>query len=385
MPHQNIVFRDLLKFVPWDRLDALTKEHGSDDGGQELTTKRHVVALLFAQLNGHSGLRETVECLQSHAALLYHLGGAAEKKSTLADANRYRTRAVFSGLLSALMAQAHRGLRREMAGSVYLIDSTVLPLNGLSGKWAYYSTDVYGAKAHVIYDPTADCPVYCVVTGRAVNDITAAQAMPIEPGATYVKDLGYYDFAWWATLHEAGCRIVTRFKSNTPLEVIETRSVPVGGTILSDRVGYLPKRQAMNRKNPFTAPVREIRVVIETGQVLRVLSNDLTASAQEIADLYKRRWAIELFFRWVKQNLKIRRFMGTSENAVRIQIAVALIAFLLLRMAHAALKSPLRPLSFARLVCDNLMHRKRIDQLGAQPSLGPPIHGLQGEFQWRLA
>jgi hypothetical protein len=383
VPHQNIVFRDLLKFIPWDRLAALTKEHGSDDG-RELTTKRHVVALLFAQLNGHSGLRETVECLASHTALLYHVGGAAEKKSTLADANRYRSPAVFSGLLSAIMAQAHRGLRHAMADSVLLIDSTSIALNQLSGNWAYFSAGVYGVKAHVIYDPTADYPVYCEVTGRATNDITAAQAMPIQPGATYVMDLGYYDFRWWATLHDAGCRIVTRFKHNTPLKVIETRSVPAGSTILSDQVGYLPKRQAYNRKNPFTAPVREVRVATETGQILRLLSNDLEASAQEIADLYKRRWAIELFFRWVKQNLKIRKFMGTSENAVRIQIAIALIAFLLLRMAHAALKSPLAPLSFARLVCENLMHRKRIDQLGRPPCRGPLPNQPQTEFQWGL-
>src|SRR5260221_85627 len=125
---------------------------------------------------------------------------------------------------------------------------------------------------------------------------------------------------------------------------------------LSDRVGQLPKRQANNRKNPFGVAVREIRVRIETGKVLRILSNDLSASAQEIADLYKRRWAIELFFRWVKQTLKIRKFVGTSENAVRIQITVALIAFLLLRLAQATQKSALSPLSFARLVRLNLMH-----------------------------
>lgn len=385
MQHQNIVFRDLLKFVPWDHLETLTKKHGSDKNGQELTTKRHLVALLFAQLSGHSGLREAVECLQSHASLLYHVGGAAEKKTTLGEANRYRTPAVFSDLLATLMKQAHRGLRREMAGSVYLIDATVLPLNGLSGKWAHYSTGVFGAKAHVIYDPDGDCPIYCAVTGRAVNDITAAQAMPIEPGATYVMDLGYYDYGWWAELHEAACRIVTRFKCNTPLEVIETRVVAPHGPILSDRVGYLPKRQAKNRKNPFTAPVREVCVRIDTGRVLRLLSNDLEASAQTIADLYKRRWAIELFFRWVKQNLKIRKFMGASENAVRIQIAVALIAFLLLRLAHAALRIALSPLSFARLVSDNLMHRKRFDELHGKRSIRPPPDTAQIGFQWALA
>ena len=135
-------------------------------------------------------------------------------------------------------------------------------------------------------------------------------------------------------LHAADCRIVTRF--NTHLTVEEERPVPPtpgdGGVILSDRVGRLPERQAGRRRNPFQAPVREVTVRIETGTVLRILSNDLDAPAQDIADLYKRRWAIELFFRWVKQTLKIRHFVGTSENAVRIQIAVALIAFVLLHL-----------------------------------------------------
>jgi hypothetical protein len=384
VPHQNIVLHDLVKLVPWGQFEALTEQHGADAEARELTTKRHFLALLYAQLSGASSLREIVDGLASHEVRLYHLGGAPVKRSTLADANRHRTPAVFSGLLAALIAQAHRHLRRSMKESVYLIDATTLPLPGLSAQWAHFSAGVCGAKAHMIYDPAAECPLYAEVTARSVNDITAAQAMPIDPGATYVFDLGYYDYAWWAKLHAAGCRIVTRFKTSTPLELIETRAVPAAGPILSDRVGRLPKRQANNRKNPFAAPVREVRVRIETGKVLRILSNDLTASAQEIADLYKRRWAIELFFRWVKQTLKIRKFLGTSENAVRLQIAVALIAFLLLRLARTVLKSPISPLSFARLVRSNLMHRRRIDRL-LQIDPTKPKSADQFEFRWSPA
>jgi IS4 transposase len=261
------------------------------------------------------------------------------------------------------MAQAHRGLRKEMRESLYLIDATILPLNRLSADWAGFSPDVDGAKAHVIYDPDADCPVYLSVTARSVNDILAAKRMPIQAGATYVFDLGYYDFAWWNKLDEKGCRFVTRLKSHTALEVIETREVAAVGPILSDHIGYLPKRQARSRKNPFHKPAREIRVKIETGKILRILTNDLHATAQEIADLYKRRWAIELFFRWVKQNLKIRKFLGTSENAVRIQLTVALIAFLLLKLVYAAIKPAYGFLAFTRLVQGHLMELARIDRL----------------------
>jgi hypothetical protein len=187
--------------------------------------------------------------------------------------------------------------------------------------------------------------------------------MPIEAGATYVFDLGYYDYGWWAKLDAAQCRIVTRFKSNTPLQLVEELPVPDGGgAILSDRIGFLPARQCNSRRNPMQDAVREVRIRLDNGKILRLLSNDLDATAQEIADLYKRRWAIELFFRWVKQTLKITRFLGTSENAIRIQIAVALIAFLLLRLAQAAQHTVKSPLAFARLVRANLMHRRRIDR-----------------------
>jgi hypothetical protein len=381
VPHQNIVLHDLVKHVPWARFDALIEEHGSDVDARDLTTKRHLLALLYGQLSGASSLREIVEGLASHKARLYHVGGAPVPRSTLADANRQRPAAVFSGLLTALIAQAHRGLRRTMGESVYLIDSTGLRLSAMSAHWARFSAGVCGAKVHVVYDPDADQPIYAEVSAAKVNDITAAKAMPIEPGATYVFDLGYYDYAWWAELHAKGCRIVTRFKANTPLSVTEEREIPAGSAVLSDRVGHLPARQARNRRNPFGAAVREVRVMTETGKELRILSNDLTLSAQQVADLYKRRWAIELFFRWVKQTLRIRHFIGVSENAVRIQIAVALIAFLLLRLAQAAQKSPLGPLSFARLVRANLMQRRRIDRL-LQPDPAPPDDPAQIAFQW---
>jgi IS4 transposase len=253
-----------------------------------------------------------------------------------------------------------------MDGTTYLIDSTSLRLNNHSAGWARFSADMAGVKTHVIYDADADCPIYAAVTTANVNDITAAKAMPIQPGATYVFDLGYYDYGWWAGLDAAGCRIVTRLKRNTPLRVIETRPIP-GGAMLSDRIGHLPDRLASQRRNPFDKPVRELQVRIDPGKVLRIVTNDLTAPAQQIADLYKRRWAIELFFRWVKQTLKITRFLGTSENAVRTQIAVALIAFLLLRLAQAGQTVIASPLAFARLVKSNLMHLRRLDHLKRPP------------------
>jgi hypothetical protein len=362
--HQNIVFHELLKQIPWAVVDRLVEQFGADQDPRGLKSRAHLIAMLSGQFCGARGLREIETHLRSHASKLYHLGGCTVAKSTLGTANASPFAvAVFGGLLSAMMDQLQSGYRRKIRDCVRLIDSTSVQLSGLSGKWATFSTGVCGAKAHIIYDPDADQPLYLMVTPSNVNDITAAQGMPIEAGATYVFDLGYYDYGWWASLHQAGCRIVTRLKSNTPFEVVEDRTILPGSSILSDRFGYLPKRLAASRKNPMSDLVREVRVKIETGKVLRVFTNDLTASAQEIADLYKRRWAIELFFRWIKQTLKIKHFLGTSENAVRIQIIVALIAFLLLRLAHDANKIVESPLAFARLIRTSLMDRRRIADL----------------------
>ncbi|HEY7799842.1 MAG TPA: IS4 family transposase [Hyphomonadaceae bacterium] len=367
MRHQNSVFHALLKYVPWDRLERSVEKYGADDLSRRLSTKRHFIALLFGQLGGASSLREIVTGLESHARRLYHVGAAPVKRSTLADANAMRSWQVFGDVFAGLLKQAHRGLRQATADAVRLIDSTGVRLSSLSADWATFSADVFGAKAHIIYDPRADRPVYFAVTPAKVNDITAAKAMPIEPGASYVYDLGYYDYGWWAALDDAGCRFVTRLKKNTPLTVVHQNDVPQDGNILSDRIGHLPQRLASSRHNPLQVPVRELCVVGDSGQVLRIVTNDLDAPAEEIADLYKQRWQIELFFRWVKQTLRITHFLGTSENAIRIQIAVALIAFLLLRLAQAAQNAVRRPLDFARLVRTNLMHRRPIDRLLKPP------------------
>ena len=381
MRHENSVFHEVLKHLPWGEFERLVEAHGADRRVRRLTTKSQLVALLYAQLSGASSLREIEAGLKSHETRLYHVGAKPALRSTLADANALRPAEVFVELFAAMVSRVHRGLRRAMAETTYLIDSTWLRLDARSVEWARFSAGICGVKVHVIYDPDGDCPIYAAITPQRINDTTAAHAMPIEPGATYVFDLGYYDYAWWAKLDAAQCRIVTRFKCYTPLHRVEERTVPEDTNILSDRIGFLPARQAKSRRNPMQNAVREICVSTDSGKILRILTNDLDASAQEIADLYKRRWAIELFFRWVKQTLKITRFLGTSANAVRIQIAVALIAFLLLRLAQATQKAVHSHLAFARLIRTNLMQRRRIDRL-LEPPTASAFNPNQLALQW---
>ena len=228
--HSNSVFHDLLKLVPWATFDRLVGEFSADDSVRSFTTRHQFQALLFAQLGGASSLREIEATMASHQSRLYHSGALAPKRSTFADANRNRDFRVFSGLFETMLAQAGRGMRRKMGDAVRLIDLTGLRLSGVGAQWARFSTSVFGVKAHVVYDPDLGRPIYHAVTAANVNDISAAKAMPIEAGATYVFDLGYYDFGFWAKLDALGCRLVTRFKTNTPLTEPRDLPLPPGST-----------------------------------------------------------------------------------------------------------------------------------------------------------
>jgi hypothetical protein len=365
MRHQNSVLHSLLQNVPWGTFDRLVEEHGSDRSVRRLTTRSQFVALLSGQVAGCDSLR-AIETLQvNYGQSLYHVGAQPARRSTLADANAKRSCDVFTGLFSAILGQLQAGVRRKIREAVRLIDATCLPLSPLYRDLAL-KPSVAGTKLHIIYDANRQAPIYFDISAGNVNDITMAHTMPIEPGATYVFDRGYYHFGWWADLDRASCRFVTRLRKNTPTTVLGQRQVVPGTSVLKDQRVRLPERLAYARRNPMNKDLREILVTTQTGNVIRLITNDLQSPAQDISDLYKQRWQIELFFRWVKQNLKIRKFLGSSTNAVRTQIAVALIAFMLIRLAFAAQRSVTNLLTFTRLVRMNLHDRKNLRNLTPQ-------------------
>lgn len=371
MRHHNSVFHQLLKHVPWAVFDRLVDEHGADRRVRRLSCRSQFLALLFGQLSGATSLREIEAGLASHSARLYHLGGRCVARTTLADANARRPAGLFADLF-AHMAMANRAARRQMGDAVRILDATRIELSSLSGGWLKAANGRHAVKLHIAYDPDDDMPLDLDVTGERVHDLIPAKARTIERGVTYVFDLAYYDYAWWAALHDHGCRFVSRLKTHTHLDNARQLPTPEGaGVVLSQRTGLLPQRMARARRNPMADPVREITVRISTGKTIRLVTNDLDAPAEEIADLYKQRWQIELFFKWIKQNLKLRHFLGTSENAVRIQVFVALIAYMLLRQAQAAQTAVRQPLAFARLIRINLMHRRPINALKSPPERPP--------------
>jgi IS4 transposase len=365
--YEHTVLGQLLKAVSRKRFGAIVERHRGDRYIKDFSSWDHLVTLVFAQLGGISSLRELAAVWNAQAGHHYHLGSGPVCRSTLSDANGRRPSAIFAEAFAALSAAAACSLPRQGSAILRLIDATPIPLNSLC-RWAGWNGRTRGLKAHVVYDPDADRPVRLEITAATVNDVVVGRRQPIEPGAIYVFDKAYVDYAWWRELHEAGCRFVTRPKQNVPLRVIEER--PVSDTdrreaaIESDQVVELASQQRAR----LAIRLRRLTVRREDGTLLTILSNDVERSAGEIAALYRRRWQIELLFRWIKQHLKIRRFLGRCENAIRLQIIAAMIAYLLLRIAARDSRSGLLALRFADLVRARLFDRRPLAHIDKPPT-----------------
>jgi putative transposase len=341
VPFRPSAFSELLK--PLDRrviARAVAKhdgDHGVGQGDKAWTCERHLKTLLFAQWSGLKSLREIVTGLGAQSRSLYHLNLRPPCRSTVSDANAARPAAVFRDIALALVPVAAGALRREGEALVRLIDATAIPLDPRLFTWAEASARTRGLKLHLVHDPRANRPVWFELTSAKTDDIVVGRTVPLEPGATYVFDKGYTDYAWWSEITAAKAVFVTRRKRNACRRDIVERP-PEGASVLADRTLKIGHRQARGGAplNPlYQTTLREIVVERpDNPEPLYLLTNDFSRSAAEIAQLYKERWEIELLFKWIKQNLKIRSFIGRSENAVRIQIYLALIAFMLLRILH---------------------------------------------------
>jgi IS4 transposase len=341
VPHLRTAFHRLLE--PLDRriVARAVAAHGGDrgvgSGDRAWTCERHLKSLLFAQWAGLTSLREIVAGLGAHSRRFYHLNLRAPRRSTLAEANTDRPAAVFRDIARALIPVAAGALRSESEALIRLLDATPIPLKGNGFPWAEANARTRGLKLHVLYDPRQRRPVWFDVTSAKVDDLVAGRDTPLEAGATYVFDKGYNDFRWWSEILAVGAWFVTRRKRNTHRRQIVEQTA-AGDGILADRrlkIGHRQPRGGAPLNPLYQVELREIVVARpDKKEPLYLLTNDLKRPAADIARLYKERWDIELLFKWLKQNLKIRRFLGRSENAVRIQIYVALIAFMLLRILH---------------------------------------------------
>ena len=368
---ENNVFAELLKPINRRAFQRIVDQRGGDAYDKSFKSWSHLVALIFGQLSAVSSLRGLVSAFNAERAGHYHLGVKPFARSTLAEANARRPVGVFAELFAALAGELDRKARSEGAEMLRLLDSTPIPLSKFHG-FARSNGRIHGLKMHVAYDRGADRPYRVEVTLANVNDVSVGKTTPIEAGATYVFDKGYYDFKWWTGLHRAGALFVTRPKTNTAFAVIAERPVAEprgdGFTVLEDCEVKLASRG--DSKLPMR--LRRIRIARDAAgkakeQIIVVITNDMTRDAAEIAALYKARWAIELLFRWLKQHLKIRKFLGKNENAIKLQLLAAMIAFVLLRIAAHVHGVILPPLRFAELIGRFLFARRPLALIEEPP------------------
>jgi putative transposase len=370
MQYHSSIFGDLLKPIDRRRFRGIVERHDGDAYDKSFKSWDHMVTLVGAQLGCIASLRGLELALNANSHQHYHLGVGKVARSTLSDANARRPVGVFAETFAMLAEKADRHTRVEGAEMVRLIDSSPVPL-GKMCKWAEWNGRIRGLKMHVVYHPDRDVPRCVEITPATVNDVEIGRQTELEGGATYVFDKGYYHFGWWKKINAARAFFVTRIKVNTRLRTKRRRVVTEfagdGFRIIDDAEVVL----ASKGDSRLAIPLRRIKVKRDKGGMITLITNDLDRTAIEIAALYKRRWQIELLFRWIKQHLNIRKFMGKNDNAIRLQILAAMIAYLLLRIARRLNSLKILDLRFAELVCQRLFMRKPIAEIDKPPPVNP--------------
>ena len=366
------IFGKLLEAINRRQFEAIVDRHAGDAYDKSFKSWEHLVALIFAQFSAADGLRGLAASWNANSQHHYHLASGKLMRSTLSDANKRRPVGVFAETFGLVAGQLDRETRRDGKAMLRLINSTPIPLGKLCD-WAKSNGRIRGMKMHVVYDPKTDYPRILDITDADVNDAQIGRTITIEAGATYVFDKGYCHYSWWAAIAAAGSSFVTRPKTNMGLKLVCERPVVApqgdGFAILEDSEVSFASRG--DSKLPIR--LRRLRVKREESDTITLLTNDLERSAVEIATLYKGRWQIELLFCWIKQHLKIRRFLGNNDNAIRLQLFAAMIAYALLRIAARAHRVAIPILRFTDLVAQCIFERRKIAAIDKPPPVNPSL------------
>src|SRR3982074_527091 len=370
MRFRDSIFGRLLE--PINRRQFQTAVDGLDGDAYDKSFRSwdHLVAPIYAQLSGNDSLRGVVAGFNANPQHHYHLGTGKLSRSTLADANARRPVSIFAQTFARLSAMAGRQWGRGGAEMVRVTHASPTPL-GKVCNWAAWNGRIRGMKLHVVYDPLGDVPSCVEVTPANVNDVEIGREVPIKAGTTYVFDKGYCRFDWWQKINDSKAFFVTRPKTRIRLRAVRHRTVRKrkgdGFKIIAAAEGKLTSKG--NSRLPI--PLRRIKLRREKGGVITLLTNDLARTAVEIAALYKRRCQIEPLFRWIKQHLDIRKFLGTNDNAIRLQVLTAMIAYLLLRIAARVNCVKIPVLRLLELVSQFLLTRRPIAAIDKPPPVNP--------------
>jgi len=381
----KFVFSQLIAFLDRNHFNYLARKYDGDKYVKHLTCWNQLLALMFGQLSNRESLRDLIVALEAHQSKCFHLGLGRKPiaKTTLATANQNRDYRIFEEFAFYMMEQARRNRAADifkLGGKVYAFDSTTIPLCLSVFWWAKFRKKKGGVKVHVLYDLEAQVPAFYHITTASVHDSKAMPEIPYETGAYYIFDRGYNNFKELFRIQRMESFFVVRAKTNLQNKCVKwKRRMPKN--ILSDAEIELT---VYNSRKDYPDNLRLVRYYDEKqGREFMFLTNAMDLTAQQIADLYKNRWQIELFFKWLKQHLKIKKFWGTTENAVRIQIAAAITAYCLVAIVQHDMKLKRSTYKVLQILSISLTDKTPLRELfdktysnDVKEQFGPLIPGL---------
>jgi hypothetical protein len=383
MAHCNTIFHQMLKLIPRHDFAKLAAEHGTGRKARSFSRWSQLVHLLSMQLTTRASLRDGIASLKARIKHLYHLGVKPVARSTFADANNRRPASFFAAIFARLYQRclAHAPRHKfKFKNKLYSLDATVVSLCLTLFPWAEFRRTKAGVKLHTLLNHDGYLPAFVAITKAREHEIKKARALNLPQGSIVVEDLGYTDYAWYGQLTIQKIFFVTRQKRNARYRVLGSRPVKTSVGLVSDETIELTGAKGRQCPKPLR---RIVYQDLKTGKVYVFLTNHFRLAAKTIADLYKERWQIEIFFRFIKQNLKIKAFIGNSENAVMSQIYAALIVYLLLCYTKFLCNLNVALQHFLRILLLNLFRTCSLQELFEPP--GPPPDNMNVNNQLCLA
>jgi putative transposase len=364
MAHINTIMAQMLKTISRHGFQSCVEAHNGDKRIRTMDCWTQFVAMLFGQITQRKSLRDSVTALETATAFQYHWGIGPVRRSTLADANEKRPNEIYAdffaklyGHVSALTSKP----RLRIKAPIRIFDASVVDLCLSIFDWATFQETKAAVKLHTTFDLNSAVPSCVVVTEAAIHETNIAWQQEFDPGSFVIFDRGVLDYHWFAKLDAEDIFFVTRLKSNAAFEILESRKATPDKGLLEDQTiaftGFYARRAC-------PTPLRRVVVVDpESGEQLVFLTNAFHLAPSTIAKLYRARWQVELFFKWIKQHLRVKTFFGTSPNAVKTQIWIALIAYVLLAYVKYLAQSSLSMLDISRLVQMNLFRKLSLGDL----------------------
>ena len=361
------LFAQLMDFLPWTTFARIVARYDGDVRVRTLCCAEQYRAMAFAQLTYRESLRDIEVCLSAQASKLYHMGFRQPvRRSTLADANERRDWRIYAEFAQRLIAQARKlyagdSLDLELTNTVYALDSTTIDLCLSLFPWAHFRSTKAAVKMHTLLDLRGNIPSFIHISEGKLHDVHALDLLLPEAGAISVMDRGYVDFARLYLLHQAGAFFVTRAKSNLNAHRVYSAPTDRAAGIIADQTIALDGN--VTRKD-YPVHLRRVRFKdSESGKTLVFLTNQSTLPAASICALYKSRWQIELFFKWIKQHLRIKNFYGTSDNAVKTQIWIAVSVYVLVAIVKKRLALDASLYTLLQIFSVTLFEKMQIPQL----------------------